>query len=114
MTTEAPMRELQVAVAHAVTAKQLAEIGRCAADVTYFRRYWRYLCRETGAEKSFATIWPGQEKLEARGREHAHLAALKAGKNGFTEWECMYDGWVARFRSRNARVHLFSMDAASA
>jgi hypothetical protein len=114
MTTEAPVRELQVAVAHPVTPEQLSELARCAMSVTYFRRYWRYICRETGEEKSFATIWPGQQKLEDAAEEDDHVAALKAGKNGFTEWECMYDGWVARFRSRNARVHLFSMDAASA
>lgn len=42
------------------------------------------------------------------------IFALKAGKLGFTELECAFDGWVARFGRPNARVHLFSRDAAAA
>ena len=38
------------------------------------------------------------------------IFALKAGKLGFTELECAFDGWVARFGHPNARVHLLSKD----
>lgn len=36
------------------------------------------------------------------------IYALKAGKLGFSELACAYDGWVARFGPPNARVHIMS------
>lgn len=97
-------------------------LAACAESFLAFLPYWRFVNRETGEVVSFGSaatgelaLWPGQEDFA---REIAAgdgwLYALKAGKLGFTELACAYDGWVLRFRGRNARVHQFSRDAPAA
>jgi hypothetical protein len=80
-------------------------------------KYWRFKNRESGALLTFRNPWPGQEKFRDLMINVAQSAidkamwegifALKAGKLGFTELECAWDGYVLWAR-RNARVHLFS------
>ena len=85
-----------------------------------FLPHWHYINRETGNTHSFGVcaidghdhpydMWSGQKALADTIVAHPWLYALKAGKLGFTELECAYDGWIARFGGGpNARVHLFS------
>ncbi|KKL87988.1 hypothetical protein LCGC14_1929230, partial [marine sediment metagenome] len=75
-------------------------------------RHWRFKNRETGHVLTFGdSLWPGQQRLAAAMGEYPWLFALKAGKLGFTELECAYDGWQVRFARANGRIHLFSKDA---
>lgn len=94
-----------------------------AASFREFLHYWHFKNRETGEVRTFlpclvtdegheeheAELWEGQDAFVAAMEQHPRLYALKAGKLGFTELECAYDGWVALFRQANARVHVFSM-----
>ena len=104
-TATAPNREL----AREAIEREI-ERRRCAASFLHFLPYWQFVNRETGAVQSFAEPWSGQQQLAETYEEHPWVVALKAGKLGFTELECAYDGWVALFRQENARVHLFSRD----
>lgn len=113
----------------------IEEALRFPAGFRAFARHWRFKNRDTGQEHTFARLWPGQDVLanlmcsfrctacedihpawqpECRRCGHASLLpvwifALKAGKLGFTELECAWDGYVAWSR-RNGRVHLFSKE----
>lgn len=91
-----------------------AERQRCAASFRYFLRYWRFVNRESGKVLQFDELWPGQDELVGLMETKPWLFALKAGKLGFTEIACAYDGWVALFAQPNARVHLFSRDLEAA
>jgi hypothetical protein len=84
------------------------------ADFAAFLPYWQFKDRESGAIRTFETLWPGQARFRDAAAEHDWLLALKAGKLGFTELECAYDAWVALYRCANARVHLFSRDLTAA
>lgn len=108
--SSSPTRTLSVAVAPGVTlsVEEAGELARCAASFRYFLPYWRFVNRETGRIETLADLWPGQEEFADLMKREPWLFALKAGKLGFTELECAYDAWVARFRQANARVHLFS------
>lgn len=92
-----------------------------------FLPLWHFTNRETGAIVTFGApgepcrcsrggphygigLWPGQERLAAFMEREPWVFALKAGKLGFTELECAYDGWVAICGQPNARVHLLSKD----
>lgn len=72
-------------------------------------RHWQFKNRETGAVLTFRNLWPGQERFADKMMTLAWIFALKAGKLGFTELECCWDGYVAWAR-RNSRVHLFSKE----
>lgn len=99
------------------TAEQIArseELTRCAASFRYFLRYWHFRNRETGEDRTFEDLWQGQAELADLMEDHEWIFALKAGKLGFSELACAYDGWVARFGHPNARVHLFSYSGDSA
>lgn len=89
------------------------EIAACAADFRHFLPHWRFVNRETGEVQTFANLWDGQQAAADAMATHPWIIFLKAGKLGFTELECAFDGWVARFR-RNAQVNLFSMGAKEA
>ena len=89
-------------------------IEECRASFLAFLPYWQFVNRETGVVMSFAALWPGQERAAALMSSEAWLYLLKAGKLGFTELECAYDGWVARFRQPNAFIGIFSRDASAA
>lgn len=98
------------------------QLRLCAQSFPHFLAWWRFRNRETGMTQSFGGLatdiethedrfvfdWPGQSQFAEAAAEHPWLFALKAGKLGFTEIECAYDAWVARFRQRNARIHIFS------
>ena len=86
------------------------ELDHCRRDFIHFLRYWRFEDRETGVIRSFAKLWDGQQLAAEAMMESPWLYLLKAGKLGFTELECAYDGWVLRFAQSNARVHVFSMN----
>lgn len=91
-----------------------AERAACAVDFRHFLHHWRFINRETGLTQRFDDLWQGQQNAVEQMRLYRWLYLLKAGKLGFTELECAYDGWVALFRQPNARVHLFSMNHPSA
>ena len=92
----------------AITHEQALILADCAQDFGAFLPYWHYR-REDGSVATFARLWRGQSVLFEAMQQHSNIFALKAGKLGFTELECAFDAWVALFRQRNARVHLFSM-----
>lgn len=94
----------------ALNPQQREELHRCRESFLHFLPYWRFRNRETGEVCSFGDLWPGQREFAELMTREPWLFALKAGKLGFTELECAYDGWVLRFGPRNARVHLFSKD----
>ncbi len=70
--------------------------------------------RETGAVQTLADLWPGQQEFADLMTRERRIFALKAGKIGFTELACAFDGWVAVLGPPNARIHLFSRDAPAA
>lgn len=86
------------------------ELLACERSFGHFLRHWYFRNRETGEWQTFGTLWPGQVRAAEAMEAHPWLFLLKAGKLGFTELECAFDGWVLRFRQQNARVHLFSLD----
>ncbi len=97
------------------TPEQELELDKLKTDFRGFLKYWRFVNRETGKIQKFADhLWEGQEDFCDAMDTYPWIFALKAGKLGFTELECAYDGWVMRFRQINARVHVFSRDAAAA
>ena len=90
-----------------------AERVACAQSFRHFLHHWMFK-NEAGVVQTFASLWSGQSNAVEAMRDHAWLYLLKAGKLGFTELECAYDGWVALYRHPNARVHLFSLDGGAA
>lgn len=89
--------------------EKVQELVRCATSFTHFLRYWKFLDQETGVQRILGEeLWDGQEQLVEAMENVPKLFAFKARKLGFTTLEEAYDGWVARFRDKNARVHLFS------
>src|SRR3990170_5531647 len=75
-----------------------------------FLPHWQFVNRETGQEGSFSSLWQGQTQLAQIMTQERWVLALKAGKLGFTELACAYDGWASLFGPRNSRVHVFSRD----
>ncbi len=123
MLSTAPPAEaatISVVLAGPVSPEQQNEVVQCALSFRRFLRHWHFKNRETGAVSAFGScdcepqhpwaLWPGQEEFASAMEAHPWLFGLKAGKLGFTELECAFDGWVARFRQPNARIHLFSKD----
>ncbi len=97
----------------ALTDEQQAIMDECEADFAEFLPLWTFVNRETGELERFEHLWEGQKDFAELTKTAPWIFALKAGKLGFTELECAYDGWVMRFR-KNARVHVFSRDASAA
>lgn len=86
-------------------------------DFIHFTQHWQFLNRDAMVVQSFRKgLWTGQAKLAAAmvraEQEQRWLFALKAGKLGFTELECVYDAWVLLARA-HSRVHIFSRDLTS-
>lgn len=89
-----------------------------ATDFRIFLDRWWFLDQETGLWRILGEVlWEAQEefvRLTTDERTHDSktgkdwIYTLKARKLGESTAECAYDGWVARFRDANARVHLFS------
>lgn len=92
-----------------------AERAAVAADFAHFLPRWHFKNREAQPGEptilTFANLWPGQARVVEVIRAHRWCFLLKAGKLGFTELECAYDGWVALYRNANVRVNIFSKDA---
>ncbi len=86
----------------------------CERSFLHYLRHWRFKNRETGDVISFRTLWDGQRRFAELMEVEPRIVALKAGKLGFSEIECAFDGWVARYRHANARVHIFSKDSMAA
>lgn len=91
---------------------KVRELMKCADPDTGFRhflRYWWFLDQESGKPRQLGEVlWPGQLDFVENMATHDKIYALKARKLGFTTLATAYDGWVARFRGTNERVHLFS------
>jgi len=109
------MTEVDLVIgAHAVPAiqadpKKAEVLAWCALDFRYFLRWWVFLDQESKQPRKLGDgLWEGQEAFVKTVKEHDFIFALKARKLGFTTIEQAYDGWVARFRGKNERVHLFS------
>lgn len=98
---------------HILSPEQQRELNACEQSFDYFLPYWTFVNRETGELQTFEKLWEGQREFVQAMYDHPWLFALKAGKLGFTELECAYDGWILRF-NQNARVHVFSRDASAA
>lgn len=83
---------------------------RCADPVYGFReflRIWHFLDQDNGRIKLLGEVlWKGQEHFVQMCREHNWIYFLKARQLGETTIAIAYDGWVLRFRTVNARVHL--------
>jgi hypothetical protein len=108
------MPTLSIPVARPVSPDEAMELARSARSFRHFLRHWRFRNRETGQVQTFADLWEGQARLAELMEREPWIFALKAGKLGFSELACAYDGWVARFRQPNARVHLFSRNLLAA
>jgi len=89
-------------------------IRSCYASFKNFLPYWKFSNRENGDISSFEDPWSGQKQFIDAMDTHPWIFALKAGKLGFSELECAYDGWSLLFRTPRTRVHIFSKDAESA
>ncbi|MDE3096869.1 MAG: hypothetical protein KGK07_12850 [Chloroflexota bacterium] len=103
-----------VACAVVPTPAEAAELVACARSFRRWLCHWQYVRRETGEVGSFARLWAGQDELSRLMEREPWLFVLKAGKLGFSELECAYDGWRLRFGQPNARVHLFSRSGQAA
>lgn len=85
----------------------------------HFVRHWRFLNRDESVYTTFGKVglFAGQQKLVRRMQDSLAAGrwvfALKAGKLGFTELACAYDGWELVSRQLT-RVHIFSRDSTSA
>lgn len=85
------------------------DLARAGEDFREFLNYWHFLDQQTGEDKILGhVLWEAQEEFVRKTAEHDWIFFLKARKLGETTIECAYDGWVLRFRDKNARVHLFS------
>lgn len=104
-------------------AADIAEAKQFPQGFHAWLRHWAFKNRESGDILTFRSMWPGQAEFADKMievarhaqeiREWLGIFALKAGKLGFTELECAWDGYVAWAR-RNARVHVFSKEGESA
>lgn len=89
--------------------EKLATLEKCARSFREFLNYWTFVNQETGEQAILGEeLWSGQEQVIEGMESVPKLFALKARKLGFTTIEQAFDAWVARFRDKNARVHLFS------
>ncbi len=88
---------------------------RALETFTTFLALWQFKDRETGEVRSFepGNLWEGQREFRDAAEEYKWLLALKAGKLGFTEFECAFDAYRL-LCSPNGRVHVFSRDAPAA
>lgn len=91
-----------------LTQDQFKELALCGQSFRHFLHYWQYRNRESGELRTFSSLWEGQDDASRLMEDTGWLFLLKAGKLGLSELECAFDGWVARFGQRNARVHMFS------
>ena len=83
--------------------EKLGEIVRCAESFRHFLRHWHFRSIELGEVRILGDVlWPAQEAAAGVMEETARAFFLKARKLGETTLECAFDGWVARFRDRNA------------
>lgn len=107
MSAPAPLaidpHSLDQAIARELALRDVRELGK----------YWKFRDRERGGIKTFEHVWPGQSVLADAMEKYPKLFALKAGKLGFTEWECVWDAKVA-LSTPYGRVHLFSLNGDSA
>jgi hypothetical protein len=115
LVAEPQERSVSFVVApHAVKAVQedeqkAAALAWCALSFRYFVNFWWFLDQESGTPRRLGDVlWPGQEKFIGTCDDHNFIFFLKARKLGFTTLEQAFDGWVARFRGTNERVHMFS------
>lgn len=90
-------------------SEKVRELYLSAASFRHFLNYWTFINQETGEQGILGhELWSGQEQVIEGMETVPKLFALKARKLGFTTIEQAFDAWCARFRDKNARVHLFS------
>jgi len=99
-------------------SEKASELYHCARSFRHFLNYWHFLNQEgdarTGGEKGGKdqvlglSLWDSQEQIVEAMENVDKFFNLKARKLGATTLSIAFDGWVARFRDENARVHLFS------
>lgn len=97
-------------------------LANCGDSFLAFLPWWKFKVRDVVGRnqpvRAFDELWRGQHALaelmddrhDPRYQNGPWIFALKAGKLGFSELECAYDAYVARFRGPNTRVHIFSRD----
>lgn len=74
-----------------------------------FLNYWHFLDQDTGIDRVLGDVlWDAQEEFVATATREDWIFFLKARQLGETTIECAFDGWVARWRDVNGRVHVFS------
>ncbi len=89
--------------------EDLEKLLAAAGSFREFLNHWQFLDQETSQVRVLGEVlWAAQEEFVRTTTLHDWIFYLKARKLGETTIECAYDGWVARFRTPNARVHLFS------
>lgn len=89
--------------------EKLDELINCATSFVHFLKYWKYLSQETGEVLTLGDgLWESQEQFAEAMVSCDKVFILKARKLGATTIGAAFDAWVARFRDRNARVHLYS------
>lgn len=97
------------------------ELAACVArpfGFSHFVKHWRFKNRDASVYVRFGQVglFTGQQKLVDRMERSLEadrwVFALKAGKLGFSELACAYDGWEL-VSNPLTRVHLFSKDATS-
>ncbi len=85
------------------------ELALCQVDFMAFLKHWKYLNQETGEVEILGEVlWESEEQFAEAMIHCPKVFILKARKLGATTIGAAYDAWVARFRDRNARVHLYS------
>lgn len=109
----APEQRIQIsggAVAHFREHPEDAErLARAAVSFREFLNYWHFKDQERKVYRILGEVlWPAQEEFVRSAQADPYVYYLKARKLGETTIETAFDGWVARFRDSNARVHLFS------
>jgi hypothetical protein len=85
------------------------EMIRVKNSFRSFLNHWHFLDQDTGRDRILGEVlWPAQEEFVSVAEQHNWVFFLKARQLGETTIACAFDGWVARWRDINGRVHVFS------
>lgn len=89
--------------------RRMRVLDDCTRSFRYFLDFWHFLDQDSGQDRILGEVlWPAQEEFVTTAQEHNWVFFLKARQLGETTIACAFDGWVARFRDNNGRVHVFS------
>lgn len=73
-----------------------------------FLAVWQFVADDGEVRTLGDALWEAQERTAEEFESHRRIFVLKARQLGETTIECAWDGYVAAFGPRNARVSLFS------